>query len=338
MADRDTQEGAEGGPDAAAEAGEGHYASVRVRLIKDGRALKRAAEHGARRDKSAVDGMRHNADPDRRALGWTLGMAAPAWIGTTEPGDPLPEACDYPAALDRQKEATGAETRKAYSLGVHIMCIVSPAWLAEAGDPHSMSNPHIRAGWTQSRAWAEDTLGQGSVIGQRFDLDEAGSGVFELICAPVRSMKLGRSPEPRLVISPNQAFRDFAIRRNGKETSYKAGIILNDSWAEWAQTNLSPTLQRGRPKSETGRRNIAPAEYRRRMAELEAERDRLLATIATAKKRIEALLKYVDSHVAWIQDWAEVITDFHAEHPDLAIPLPDINPPVMPDLEDSGAP
>ena len=161
-----------------------------------------------------------------------------------------------------------------------------------------MENPKVRAGWTQSRAWAEHALGKGAVFAQRFDLDEAGSGVFDLFCAPVREMTLGRSPEPRPVISVNRAFRDLAERRGGKATSFKSGAILNDSWAEWAQENLDPQLKRGLPKSETGRSNIAPAEYRRRMAELEAERDRLLATIAAAERRVEALREYFDKHAA----------------------------------------
>ena len=77
------------GPDAGnagAEADEGHYATVRVRLLKDARALRRAAEHGARRDESAAEAMRDDANPDRRALGWTFGMKAAEWIGMQIPG------------------------------------------------------------------------------------------------------------------------------------------------------------------------------------------------------------------------------------------------------------
>ena len=310
-----------------------HYASVRMRLLTTAQAMRRASEHAARRDVSATEAKRPDADPDRRALAWTPGLKAPVWIADTAAGAPLPPASDYLAAYKHMRRQTGAGERKGSALAIHIICIVSPAWLAEAGDPHDAQNPRVWALWTQARLWAEDAFGKGSVIGMRMDVDEAGAGVVDVIVSPVRDLRLGRSPTPRPTVSVNRALEDLAGRQGKKRSSFKAGTILNDSWAEWARQYLSPELRRGRPKTETGRTNIAPAAYRRRMAALDQERERLETEIARARHLMQAMRQYTDEILAWAQAWADFSDEVRAYLPD-DLHAPSSHPPSRPEVLD----
>ena len=295
---------------------DGPYAVCRMRLLTSAQAVRRAGEHAARRDKSAAEAMRPDADPQRRAVGWVAGMDQPLWIKTTAPGEPIPLQCDYLRAYHELRQRTGAAHRKGSALTLHMMCIVSQDWLAETGDPYDFKNPRVRDLWTQAELYAIDIFGVLALIGRRMDTDERGAGVVDIFVSPVRPRKMGRAKTPGPTISPNHALEELAERRGKDPSSRQAGTLLNDSWVEWAQLYLSPELKRGQPYEETRRHNIAPAAYRRRMAELDEERERLEAEIARLRDQnaaAQARLAHQERRAAvlaaWVEEWTTFLTD-----------------------------
>jgi len=61
-----------------------------------------------------------------------------------------------------------------------MLCVVSPEWLAETGDPRDPENPRVKELFKASKEWAEEKFGPGCVIASRMDMDEAGSGVVDV--------------------------------------------------------------------------------------------------------------------------------------------------------------
>lgn len=232
------------------------FAYCRTYDIKSVQYLTAQTRHALREDKTSQERLRDGATPGTQIH--------------LRPEDPSP---DYVASFKALKKAKEAAERKGAKLGVHIMCGVSPEWLAEGGDIHDPENPRQRQLLDAAVAWA-NTWSNDGVFDARIDLDETGSAVVDLFVAPTAEQK-HKSGKSKLTVSVNKALEALSVQHEGKKSrQYSA---LNTSWAEFAQANLDPRLQRGKPKSETGKEHIPPDRYREMMeratkAEAEAER------------------------------------------------------------------
>jgi hypothetical protein len=237
------------------------FAYCRTYDINSVQYLTSQTRHALREDKTSQPRLRPGAIPGTQIH--------------LRPEDPKP---DYVAAFKAFKKEKGVGERKGAKLGLHIMCGVSPEWLAEAGDIHDPENPRQRQLLNAAVAWA-NTWSNDGVFDARIDLDETGSAVVDLFIAPTAEQK-HKSGKSKLVVSVNKALEALAIEKEGKKSrQYSA---LNTSWAEFAQANLDPRLRRGKPKAESGKEHIPPDKYREMMeratkAEARAEAARVEA-------------------------------------------------------------
>ena len=165
---------------------------------------------------------------------------------------------DYAAAFREHKRQKGVKSeRKGAAIGQHLLVGVSPEWLAETGDPRDLNNERVQAVIEQAKAWAESWMGEGAVWAVRYDTDEKGAGVVDILASPVREGRAGRG-KPKPQISINKAKTELQ-ERVGAKNSYEA---MQTHWAEWAQKTLDPSLQRGQPKEETRREHLYPEEFK----------------------------------------------------------------------------
>ena len=263
-----------------------HFAFARARLVRTVQALRRLAEHGARRNASAVARKRPDADDKRRAVGWAIDQKT-SWIASPalEPG-PLPPVCDYVRAFKARKEAVRAKERKGSAVALHVLLGVSPAWCEETGDLHDLGNERVKALYRAAQAWGDRTFGKGATIAVRMDFDEVGGGVVDLLIVPVHDLKLGKAKTGSPTVSVTRGLTKLA-EAHGKQPR-EALVALQDDWVAWARDQLDPALERGTPAKVSGRRHVPPDEYRRRMEQLEAEQRESEAALALEREALAA--------------------------------------------------
>lgn len=144
------------------------------------------------------------------------------------------------------KQETGAKERKGAPLGLHLMCVVSPEWISEAGDLHDRENPRNVQLMKAAAEWVETWAGDNSLINVRLDLDEAGGGVVDLIVTPTRESR------GKPVISTSKALKELR-EKHGDKREYSS---LQTDWAEFAKKHLDQRIQRGKPIAETEREHV----------------------------------------------------------------------------------
>ena len=166
-------------------------------------------------------------------------------------------------------DASEAKLRKSAAVGLHMLVVVSPEWVRATGNPHSPDNPRVKALLNTAMAWAKSEIG--GVWAARYDLNEAGSGVVDLLCSPTHA-----GVNNTTWVSVNKSFDALKAKHNQRKP-YSA---LQDSWAQWAQEHLDPAIQRGEPISKTGRKHVDAERYKE---SLEAEQR--LAEVDEARAR-----------------------------------------------------
>jgi hypothetical protein len=253
-----------------------------LKTVGSGRAgIASAESHAKRLDPVAKSRVVRDTPP----IAWSKAMELPSFLG----GGPL----DYVAAFGAHKRLTKAEERKGSALAMEFKAVVSPDWLAEAGDPRDPANPRVQQLVTEAKAWAENWGGAGAVWAVRYDTDEKGAGVVDLFMSPVRQQhhKGGTS---KAVISTRKAKEELLATEQALDPGLKtSGAAMQSSWARWCQQKLDARLERGQPKEETGKEHIHAdvyakvAEEARRDAlkAVEAERQAMLAEVEIARQR-----------------------------------------------------
>lgn len=174
-------------------------------------------------------------------------------------------------AYKARKKDTGASERKGVAVAVHMLLGVSPDWIAAAGDVHDPHNPRNRALFDSARSFMEERFGPGSVIHVRLDVDEAGSGIVDVIAVPVTTYTQRGKTKTR--VSANAGL-EAAF---GKGLNYRQ---MQDAWAEHCQQTLDPAIERGKPREETGREHVDHSIYRPMMEKAAAEAKALKAKVA----------------------------------------------------------
>lgn len=195
---------------------------------------------------------------------------------------------DYVTAFKEHKKRHAITSeRKGAALAQHLLVGVSPGWLEEAGDPRDTANPRVQQLVAEAKAWAESWMGEGAVWAVRYDTDEKGAGVVDILASPIRTQhhKTGKS---KPAISVRKANAELA-EKHDLPNAFQA---MQTDWAEWSQSRLDPQLQRGRPKSETDREHVPPDVYADQIAELQQEREELWREQDEHKKMVEAHENY----------------------------------------------
>ena len=178
--------------------------------------------------------------------------------------------------LDDDK-ANQVNLRKGATWALHLIVGVSPAWVKQGGDPHDKdTNPRIGQLVEAATKWAEQTIG--GVWHVRYDVDEEGSAIVDVICSPVR--KNARSGKP--FVSVRAPLVELAKKYGHLHSKSYSGV--QDSWAEYAQEHLDPTLLRGRPAKETKRKNLTPEEYKEMLAAIDAANERAAQIVREASE------------------------------------------------------
>lgn len=213
--------------------------------LKDFAQIQSAERHAKRQDKTSkarqVKGRSHTAN-----YFWSKTGEGLAGGGA-----------DYAAAYKAHKKAMGITTeRKGAAIGQHLLVGVSPEWLAETGDPRDLNNPRVRALIEDAKEWAESWMGQGAVWAVRYDTDEKGAGIVDILASPVRTAH-HKSGKSKPSISVRKANAELA-EKWGRPNAFQA---MQDDWAAHAQSALDKRLLRGVPKAETKREHLSPEDY-----------------------------------------------------------------------------
>lgn len=98
-------------------------------------------------------------------------------------------------AYHEHKKRNGVKPeRKNAAIAMHFLVGVSPDWLAEAGDPNDLENPRVMNLIEQAKTWSESWMGKGAVWAVRYDIDEMGSGVVDILASPIRQNRSDNTP------------------------------------------------------------------------------------------------------------------------------------------------
>lgn len=197
-------------------------------------------------------------------------------------------------AFKNMKRETGASERGKNAFGAHLLLCVSPDMIARHGDPHDPENPANQALFQCAIDYAEEKFGKGSVIHARLDVDEKGSGVVDVITIPMEEIKTCGGKKTALKCLINKPLERL-IAETGTPKTYGAGTrALQSSWHEYACQRLDHTLQRGRPKEETGREHVHHtvfADAAEKILEEKQEIKHQFEVIESEKVEIEAIKK-----------------------------------------------
>lgn len=255
------------------------FAFVRVSKLRSRNAIAAASRH-ARGDDVASQ-KRRRPDATLRAYGATMTPDGELTTAMIQPRQTAGIGTDYGAAFDNFRKVTGARHRKGTPVAMHMIVGVSPAFFGDS-DPHDPENPQVQELTIAAYTWAKRNLG--GVWAVRYDVDEQGSGVVDVLCSPTSEYAPGRhQTKPSPWISIATALKKLSVRYNQRK-SYSA---LQDSWAEHAAGTLDPTIRRGLPKEITGREHLSPEEYgesKDRQRREEAEHERKVKALKAEKE------------------------------------------------------
>ena len=250
------------------------FAFVRVSKLRSRNAIAAASRH-ARGDDVASQ-KRRRPDATLRAYGATMTPDGELTTAMIRPRQAAGIGTDYGAAFDNFRKVTGARHRKGTPVAMHMIVGVSPAFFGDS-DPHDPENPQVQELTRAAYTWAKRNLG--GVWAVRYDVDEQGSGVVDVLCSPTVEYAPGRHRgKPSPWISVATALRKLAARYKQRK-SYSA---LQDSWAEHAAATLDPRIRRGQPKEITGRAHLSPEEYGE-------SRDKHQRELAEGERKVKAL-------------------------------------------------
>lgn len=247
------------------------FAAIRCKRLRSIAMIVAAEKHARREDQSCerrlAEGKYMFASRTADNLAWSSA------------GDPL---AIYDAFKARKKEA-GASERKGSALGLHLLAVVSPELIREAGDLHDPDNPVNQRVFEQAKTWAEQEFGEGSLIHARMDMDEKGGGVVDLVVVPVHQQTI--RGKTKNIISTRKALADVSDRWG----DYRSFSALQNSFADFARKNIDERIVRGVPKEISDALHYEPAVLRERDEEV-SEREQVAKRQAVEIKEKQRFL------------------------------------------------
>ena len=209
--------------------------------------------------------------------------------------DNLPYHVDYKAAYQRHLKANNAHKSPNGHAAMHLIIGVSKEFFDKPDgthEGHDFKSEKVRKLLVATTQWAEAELG--GVWAARYDLDEKGFGIVDLMCSPVR--KHGKSGNNHVSIRKAQA--ELKQKYPGAARGYGP---MQSSWADYATKILGETFDRGIPKRITRREHLIAEEYgeamdagRKRVSELEAEAGRMAKKLREMAETALGLKKQID--------------------------------------------
>lgn len=259
------------------------FAAIRCKRLRSIAMIVAAEKHARREDQSC---QRRLAEGKYMFAGRTADNLA--WSPT---GDPL---AIYDAFKQRKKEA-GASERKGSALGLHLLAVISPELIKEAGDLHDPDNPVNQRIFEQAKVWAEQEFGEGSLIHARMDMDEKGGGVVDLVVVPVHQQTI--RGKTKNIISTRKALADISDRWG----DYRSFSAMQNSFADFARKNIDERIVRGVPKEISDALHYEPAVLRERDDEV-SEREQLAER---QEEQIKEKQRLLASHEREVNDKAQ---------------------------------
>jgi hypothetical protein len=229
------------------------FASAVVNVIDTRGYLRTQVEHAYRKGEAAKS-VRADAVP---MAGWAHSAVIPD------------RPREYAAAFNAVPEHFGARFRKGTPFGLHLLLNLSPAWIREVGDLHDERNERNQRLYQAARDFAGGIPG---LVAARMDLDEEGGGVVAIFLAPVfpRTSRLRKDGSRGSEIPEISVSKLDALWR--EQTSERKGYSgLQTLWAAYCAKHLDPRIQRGDPKSETGREHLTVPEIKAAYAAADAK-------------------------------------------------------------------
>ena len=284
------------------------FAFAHVHTIRKSADITAAANHAVARDKSAKK-RRRKGFTGPRTLGGTRDRSGKWRFGIIYPDDhpqapalpdgEFPTQADYPTAFKAHLKRNNARQAKNAHAGMHMIVGVSSEYFDDEehgrapgdpdykGDKHHPNGPAVRKLTTAAINWAESELG--GVWAARYDVDEKGGAIVDVLCSPIRPHgKTGRN-----WISIRKAQAEIKQQYPFAAKGYGA---MQSSWADYATEHLGATFLRGRPKAETGREHLIAEQYgealdagRQMVAELEDKAGRLATQIKHLSETVKEL-------------------------------------------------
>ena len=254
--------------------------------------IREAERHAKGENRSAQ--KRRRKDADARALAMALSpencMSKPRVAYPTGHPQCPPEQpeLDLEYAFSRYLDQESASVRKGAALGLHMIVGVSPEYFENEADRHNPNSRAVRELLLAACDWAELELG--GTWAARYDVDEAGSGVVDVFCSPLRTDKRTNCRW----VSVNQAQLKLAAKWKQKY-GYRA---MQDSWAAFASTRLGQQFKRGEPARKSKRKHVLAEIYGEAMEEGKAlmqENERLVAENEWLEEENERLTRKNDS-------------------------------------------
>ena len=217
--------------------------------------IREAERHAKGINRSAQ--KRRRPDADARALAMYVmpngRMSAPRAVhpdGHPKAKDVQPEL-DLEAAFKRHLKLHNAHLRKDAAIGFHLIVGVSPEYFENPADAHDPNSKAVHELLLAACDWADKDLG--GVWHARYDVDEKGCGVVDVICSPLRTdRRTGRK-----WISTYQAQAKLA-KRWRQAYGYRA---MQDAWAAFASQRLRRRFDRGTPARRSGRKHVLAEIY-----------------------------------------------------------------------------
>ena len=275
------------------------FAFVRCKRLVDAAAIAAASSHALGSDRSARSRRREGYDGPRAVCfikndsnTWDKPeFVYPPKSGATD----LPRHVDYTAAYQRHLTATGARKAPNAHAAMHLIVGVSPEYFGKPDgthEGHDHKSKKVRRLLVAAANWAEAELG--GVWAARYDLDERGFGIVDVMCSPVRPH--GKNGKPYVSIRKAQA--EVQEKYPSAARGYGA---MQSSWADYATEALGTPFDRGVPKAVTGREHLIAEQYgeamdagRKRVTALEKEIAGMERILKRVRSERDALKKRLD--------------------------------------------
>ena len=223
------------------------FAFVRCKRLPDLAAIAAASSHALGSDRSARSRRREGYDgPRALALikgksGWErAAVIRPPKDGETP--DKLPLHVDYPAAYQRHLDANNAKKAPNAHAAMHLIIGVSPEYFGKSDGTHQghdIKSKKVVKLLATATHWAEAELG--GVWAARYDLDERGFGVVDVMCSPIRPH--GKNGQPTSASARRRPSCRKRIRGPQKATvpCKAVGPITRRSTSGKCSTAVSPS-------------------------------------------------------------------------------------------------
>ena len=265
------------------------FAFVRCKRLPTSAAIAAASSHALGSDRSARSRRREGYDGPRAITlikndknQWDKpALVQPPKNGATE----LPYHVDYKTAYQRFLKANDARKAPNAHAAMHLIIGVSPEHFGKPDgthEGHDYRSKKVQNLLIAAAKWAEEELG--GVWAARYDLDEKGFGIVDVMCSPVRPH--GKNGKPYVSIRKAQA--ELQEKYPGAAKGFGA---MQSSWADYASQALGATFDRGIPKKLSGREHLIAEQYgeamdagRKRVSDLESQ-------VAHMTKKIKDLTK-----------------------------------------------